>query len=113
VARLEEYAGRGRTFEMAMPETPPIVCTLSASDLRDRQGAWNKLMGSGLVARKVVPGGIRLSPAPGAAEALIELIDLERECCAWIQFEVSDGSVVTLTAEGEGEAVLAGMFDAR
>ena len=95
-----------------MAETPPIACTLSASDLQDRQGAWNKLMGSGLVVRDVVPGGIRLSPAPGAAAALIELIDLERDCCAWIQFEVRDGSVVTLTAEGEGAAVLAGMFEA-
>src|SRR5712691_342410 len=93
-----------------MAETPPIACTLSASDLKDRQGAWNKLMGSGLVARELVPGGIRCSPAPGAVAALIELIDLERECCAWIQFEVGDGSVVTLTAEAEGAAVLAGMF---
>jgi hypothetical protein len=95
---------------MAMAETPPIACTLSASDLQDRQGAWSKLMGSGLVKRDAVPGGIRLSPAPGAVAALTELIDLERECCAWIHFEVSDGSVVTLTAEGDGEAVLAGMF---
>ena len=95
---------------MAMAETPPIACTLSASDLEDRQGAWNKLMGSGLVVRDVVPGGIRLSPAPGAAAALIELIDLERECCAWIHFEVLDRSVVTMTAEGDGESVLAGMF---
>ena len=68
-------------------------------------------MGSGLVERDLVPGGIRLSAAPGAVVALSELIDLERECCAWINFEVGDGSVVTLTAEGEGEAVLAGMFE--
>jgi hypothetical protein len=102
-----------RAFDKAMAETPPIACTLSASDLQDRQGAWNKLMGSGLVARDVVPGGIRLSPAPGAAAALIELIDLERECCAWIQFEVGADSVVTLTADGEGAAVLAGMYEVR
>jgi hypothetical protein len=93
-----------------MAETPPIACTLSASDLKDRAGAWRKLMGSGLVQRDLVPGGIRLRAAPGAAAALIELIDLERECCAWINFEVDGGSVVTLTADGEGEAVLAGMF---
>ena len=49
-------------------------------------------------------------PAPGAAAALLQLIDLERECCAWIQFEVGECSVVTLTADGAGEAVLAGMF---
>jgi hypothetical protein len=93
-----------------MTDTPPIACTLSAADLKDREGAWKKLMDSGLVERHRAPGGIRLSAAPGAASALIDLIDLERECCAWIQFEVTDGSVVTLTAEGEGEAVLAGMF---
>ena len=47
--------------------------------------------------------------APGAAAALLELIDLERECCAWIHFDIQ-GSAVTLTADGGGEAVLAGMF---
>jgi hypothetical protein len=94
-----------------MGETPPIACTLTASDLKDRGRAWNQLMGSGLVKRDRVPGGIRLHAAPGAAVALIELIDLERECCAWIHFEV-DGPIVTLTAEADGEAVLAGMFEA-
>lgn len=93
-----------------MADSPPIACTLSASDLKDRESAWKKLMGSGLVQREIVPGGLRLTAARGAAAALIELIDLERECCAWIDFEVTDESVVTMTAQGEGEAVLAGMF---
>jgi hypothetical protein len=93
-----------------MAETPPIACTLSTSELKDREGAWKKLLGSGLVERDLVPGGIRLRPATGAATALIDLIDLERECCPWIQFDVGDGSVVTMTADGDGEAVLAGMF---
>jgi hypothetical protein len=93
----------------------PIACTLTAADLRDRSGAWAKLLGSGLVDRDRVAGGIRLHAARGAAAALIELIDLERECCAWITFDVthdlSSGEAdVLLTAEGEGEAVLAKMF---
>lgn len=67
-------------------------------------------MSSGLIERYVVPGGIRLHAAPGAAAALIDLIDLERECCAWIRFEVTEGSVVTMTAQGDGEADLAEMF---
>lgn len=95
-----------------MDERPPIACTLSASDLADREGAWRKLLGSGLLQRDQVPGGIRLSPEPGAADALIQLIDLERECCAWIKFEVGAGSVVTLTADSDGEVVLAEMFKA-
>jgi hypothetical protein len=93
-----------------MADTRPIACTLSASDLKDRAGAWHKLMRSGLVQRALIPGGIRLTPAPGAADALMQLIDLERECCAWIDFEVGTGSVVTLTAAGAGEAVLKEMF---
>ena len=93
-----------------MTEPRPIVCTLTASDLKDRGKAWEKVLRSGLVERERVPSGIRLSAAPGAAAALIELIDLERECCAWINYDVRDGSIVTLTADGDGEAVLAGMF---
>jgi hypothetical protein len=61
-----------------MAETPPIACTLSSSELNDREGARKKLLGSGLVERDLVPGGIRLRAATGAATALIDLIDLER-----------------------------------
>ncbi|HEY8814981.1 MAG TPA: hypothetical protein VIP57_07750 [Candidatus Dormibacteraeota bacterium] len=93
-----------------MADHPAIACTLSADDLRDRAGAWAKLLDSGLIRRDVVPGGIRLSAEAGAAASLVELIELERECCAWIQFDVRDGAVVTMTAEGDGEAVLTEMF---
>jgi hypothetical protein len=93
-----------------MADNPPIACTLSAEDLRDREGAWVKLMASGLVHRDVVPGGIRLTAEPGAAASLLDLIELERECCAWIQFDVRDAAVVTMTAPGDGEAVLTEMF---
>ena len=93
-----------------MAEPAPIMCTLTAADLKDRSKAWDKVLGSGLVQRDRVHGGIRLIAAPGAAAALMKLIDLERECCAWINFDVKGGSVVTLTAEGDGEALLAGMF---
>ena len=85
------------------------MCTLTPTELQDRGAAWRKLIGSGLVQRERVPGGIRLIAEPGAADALTRLVDLERECCEWIDFEVH-GSAVTMTAEGDGEAVLAGMF---
>ena len=85
------------------------MCTLTATDLKDRGRAWQRLWASGLLHRERVPGGIRLRADPGGVVALAELIALERECCAWIDYQV-DGPSVTLTAEGEGEAVLAGMF---
>jgi hypothetical protein len=95
---------------METNEPAPIMCTLSPSDLEDRGAAWRKVLGSGLVERISVPGGFRLEAAPGAAAALMELIDLERECCAWINFDVNRPGSVTLTADGAGEAVLATMF---
>jgi hypothetical protein len=89
----------------------PIACTLSASDLKDRVSAWSRLIGSGTVECNKVPGGVRLQVPPSLAPGLARLIDLERACCPWIHFEVSeDGCRVTLTAEGGGEAVLQGMF---
>jgi hypothetical protein len=92
-----------------MSEPRPIMCTLTAADLKDRGRAWRKLWASGLLHRERVPGGIRLIAEPGGAEALTELIELERECCAWIDYKV-DGPAVTLTAHGVGVAVLAAMF---
>jgi hypothetical protein len=100
---------------MTSKESSPVVCTLTAADLGDREGAWEKLLGSGLVDRNRVPGGVRLHSEAGATASLLALIELERECCAWIDFEIAHDAAtgeanVVLTAESEGEAVLAGMF---
>ena len=92
-----------------MTETRPVVCTLTVAELRDRGGAWRKLWASGLVKRKRVRGGIRLTAEPGGVRALHELIDLERECCAWIDYAIDDTGA-TLTAKGAGRVALAGMF---
>lgn len=92
-----------------MSETRPVACTLKPSDLQHRGAAWRKLWATGLLDRRRVPGGIRLSAGAGAEATLLQLIDLERECCPWIDYAV-DGGTVTLTAEGDGESVLAGMF---
>jgi hypothetical protein len=93
-----------------MAEPVPVACTLTADELRDRSAAWNKLMTSGLVGRERVAGGIRLHAGPEASSALMELVERERECCAWIRFDVQ-GDSVTMTAEAAGEAVLATMFN--
>lgn len=86
-----------------------IACTLTPGELQDRGAAWQKLFASGMLHRVVIPGGIMLRADPGAAGALSDLVALERECCAWIDFKV-DGSTVRMTAPGAGAEVLAGMF---
>ncbi len=93
-----------------MSEPQPVACSLAAGDLRERQLAWRQLLAGGRVTRERIPGGLRLTARAESAPALLELVDLERECCAWIGFEVA-GPVVTLTAESaEGRAALDGMF---
>ena len=86
-----------------------IACTLSADDLKDVGAAWQKLFRTSLISRDLVPGGLRLTVHPGAERALTELIDIEAECCRWITFEL-DGPSVTMTAEGDGEQVIRGMW---
>jgi hypothetical protein len=89
-----------------------IVCTLSPGELLDTKAAWEKLLRLSLVSRDVVPGGLRLVVNEGSAEALRQLIEIERECCRWITFEL-DGPVVTMTARGPGAAVIRRMWVAR
>ncbi len=98
-----------------METSRPLMSTLSAAEMGDRRSAWAKVLNSGLVTRESIPGGIAFHATPGAAEALISLIDLERECCQWIDFEVlkdgaSGAATINLTADGGGAAVLSGMF---
>jgi hypothetical protein len=87
----------------------PIACSLTAADLRDREAALGTLLTTSLVSRDPVPGGIRLAVHPGSVPSLLELVDLERECCPWIDFVVKDASV-TITAEGDGEEAIRSMF---
>ncbi len=63
-----------------------ISCALSASDLKDRVESWNQLIGGGIVECDWVPGGVRVRAVPGFQLELTGLIELERECCPWIQF---------------------------
>ena len=86
-----------------------IACTLTPDDLRETRNAWQKLFRLSLVSRDEVPGGLRLSVHPGSADALRQLMDIERECCRWITF-VLDGPVVTMTSPRAGESAIRDMW---
>jgi hypothetical protein len=45
----------------------------------------------------------------GSAEALRQLIEIERDCCRWITFEL-DGPTVSMTAKGAGAWALRAMW---
>jgi hypothetical protein len=82
---------------------------LSKDELKDTRSAWQKLFRTALLVREEIPGGISLVVNDGSAEALRQLIDIERDCCRWITFEL-DGPTVSLTAEGAGAAAIREMW---
>ncbi|TMC55737.1 MAG: hypothetical protein E6J20_00040 [Chloroflexi bacterium] len=86
-----------------------IVCTLTTDELRDTRSAWQKLFRTALLSREEIPGGIRLVVNDGSAEALGRLIEIERDCCRWITFEL-DGPSVSMSAEGEGASAIRSMW---
>ena len=87
----------------------PIACSLSMSDLADREGAWHRLLGTSLRALERVAGGLRLTVSADAVQELHGLVELEQNCCPWITFAIG-GASVTITAAGEGEGALVQMF---
>jgi len=97
-------------MESYRARTDVIACTLTPDDLQEVGDAWQKLFRLSLVSREEVPGGLRLEVHPGSAGALRSLIDIERECCQWITFEL-DGPVVTMTAAGDGESAIREMWN--
>jgi hypothetical protein len=86
-----------------------IVCTLSQDELRDTRYAWQKLFRTALISRDEIPGGIRLVVNEGSAVALRQLVEVERECCQWINFDL-EGSIVSMTAEGAAASAIRQMW---
>jgi hypothetical protein len=86
-----------------------IACTLTKDELGDTQSAWQKLFRTALLVRDEIPGGLRLVVNDASAEALRQLIDIERDCCRWITFEL-DGPRVSMTADGAGADAIREMW---
>jgi hypothetical protein len=86
----------------------PLVCTLTAADYRDREGAWLKL-GPFVKSSAAIPGGLTFTftPAIGLRDSLTELVRLEAECCVWMTFAFTDSPEaiqLSITSDGaDGE----------
>jgi hypothetical protein len=83
---------------------PPIACTLRPAEFHNRVEAWQALSQGWLLGREPISGGIRLifAKAPGVAEAALELLRLEAECCAWMQSQLrADGQRLLMELTGD------------
>ena len=99
-----------------MPDAP-IACTLSAAELGERGVAWSELTSRWGRGSTLGPDSVVLSFArdPGALARLERLVDQERECCAWIDFEIAerDQTVdLVMGATPQGLPIVAEMFGA-
>jgi len=99
-----------------MPDAP-IACTLSAAELGERGVAWSELTSRWGRGSTLGPDSVVLSFArdPGALARLERLVDQERECCAWIDFEIAERDQIVdlvMRATPQGLPIVAEMFGA-
>lgn len=64
----------------------PIACSLPGDHRLGREGEWRKLLEGTLIERRPIPSGValRLHADSKAIAELTRLIELERQCCTWI-----------------------------
>ena len=85
----------------------PIVCTLSATDLRARGEELRALGGDGLLDATEDEGRavLRFRPNPLVRERVEAVVAAESECCAFLDVEVAhrdDATVLTISAPNGG-----------
>ena len=91
-------------------DTKPIACSLTASSLGVRSDEWQALLAAPLARRERTERGVRITVPATASGELRRLIDLERDCCAWMEFHFDSPETVVITAPAAGVDVLFAMF---
>ncbi len=83
----------------------PIACSLNGEQRTTREDDWRDLLEDALIERRPIPGGIalRLHGRPSAVSRLRELIELERQCCSWIDWEITEADPVVVEATSSRE----------
>lgn len=79
---------------MSNPTNPPIVCdmTTAPDTLDERLAAYKEVFGTHLIGRERTESGIRfrLRAANGVADRVRSLAALEKACCAFFDFTVTE-----------------------
>ncbi len=95
----------------------PIACSLPGEPRVAREGEWRELLEGASIERRRISTGValRLHADAKAVAELTRLIDLERQCCSWIEWKVTEGDPVLVEATSTdefGARVLATWFGA-
>jgi hypothetical protein len=85
----------------------PIACTLGPTDAQTRQQRWLTVAHDALLTSERTSDGARqiYRADPAVERELEELIDLEAQCCAFLDFSLTHGGDrLTLEVSGPPEA---------
>lgn len=100
-----DYSGHTLcTMMMAMATSHlPVVCTLTPETIATRKAELLPGLARRAISRDGTDDGIRLVFASDALSAIAAVIEAERRCCRFLQFEISvapDDGPVTLMLSG-------------
>ena len=98
-----------------MPNLPPIACTLPAGDYVTRLSSIADLNRSFLRRHRRKGHLLELTYAPEAAPLVRDLVQRERECCAFLEFtivETTDEIRLRIEAPADAGAGVALLFAA-
>ena len=90
-----------------MSASEPVACSLSGSDMEKRQAELRALFAESVVEKKRDQRGLRLllRYSPGLAERVGRAVELERECCPFLQIALErEGGYLDLRIAGPPEA---------
>jgi hypothetical protein len=100
---------------MSTDSTPPMACSLRPGEFNARQERIASLARRSLLHQHQDGRTLTVRYARSVSMELRELVTLERECCAFLQFQLhEDGDAIELqiTAPREAEASAAPLFSA-
>ncbi len=87
-----------------MPESKPIICTLSSSELATRGSNWVAALTKADAKISDTPGGVLIT-LNGENDGLVEIQELvraEQKCCAWMSLNLRSGrtgATLSITSE--------------
>lgn len=92
---------------MQAADDAPVACTLSSEDLGLRLAWIRQVTSANLLSHRLTGTKLQLTYRQGAKRDLEQIVDRERECCAFLRFELREvAGTVELTIEapsGVGE----------
>lgn len=96
-----------------MPQDLPIVCSLGAGDLEQRLAAIGELGAESLIDYRQKDGRhlLRFRPDAGTRERLEDIVRAERECCAFLDLDLTEGCcelTLSVAAPETGQATADG-----